>query len=191
MYVISSMLSLQADYIKDEQAQDIFRQMDDRIQSMALVHQKLYQSNNLSSIDLQEYIEDLAELLLQSYKVHPNRISLRYKTESVTVLIDSAIPCGLILNELIANALQHAFPKDMKGEITIGLRKNGDTILLWVSDNGVGAPPELNFRQTDTLGLQTVLALGERQLKGAVEFSVNDGVTCQVRFQDTMYRARV
>jgi two-component sensor histidine kinase len=111
--------------------------------------------------------------------------------ESVTVLIDSAIPCGLIVNELISNALQHAFPEDMKGEIRIGLRKNGDNIELWVSDNGVGARPELNLRQIDTLGLQTVLALAERQLKGEVEFSVNDGVTCQVRFQDTMYRARV
>jgi two-component sensor histidine kinase len=191
MYVISSMLSLQADYVTDERALGIFQQMEDRIQSMALVHQKLYQSGNLSSIDLGDYIDDLVDLLLRSYKIHPNRIALIRKLESLYVLIDSAIPCGLIVNELISNALQHAFPEEAKGEIRVGLQKKGKTILLWVSDNGVGLPPEFDFRRTETLGLRTVLALGERQLKGTVEFRGEGGVTCQVQFQDTLYRARV
>jgi two-component sensor histidine kinase len=115
MYVISAMLNLQSSYLEDERASRMFQEMDNKIQSMALVHEKLYQSQNLSSIDLKEYIRDLTRLLMRSYDVVPDKISLNLDLESVLVLIDTAVPCGLILNEVLSNTFKHAFPGDRTG----------------------------------------------------------------------------
>ena len=192
MQVICSMLALQSAYTQDEQVLKIFQETENRIKSMALVHQKLYQSENLSSVDLKVYINDLAELLVRSYRVESNRILLIFDMDSLPVLIDTAIPCGLILNELISNSLKYAFPGEMEGEIRIQLRKTGEgEIELQVSDNGVGIPEGFDFRKSETMGLQNVFAIVEHQLQGEVKFEVNNGITCQIRFKDTPSRKRV
>lgn len=193
MQVVCAMLRLRSSYLNDERASHVFKEIEDRIQSMALVHQKLYQSQNLSAVNLKEYVRDLAALLLGSYKHSADRISLALEmVDDVFAVVDVAIPCGLILSELISNALQHAFPGDREGEIRIQLRKtDAGEIVLQVADDGVGVPRDFDFRRTDTLGLQTVFGLGERQLRGQVTPTVGHGVAWQVRFQDTSFGARV
>jgi two-component sensor histidine kinase len=191
MQVISSMLALQSYYIDNKEALQIFKDMENRIQSMALVHQKLYQSQNLSRINLSEYVSDLAVLLLRSYATS-YRISLDIDAEDVFVLIDTAMPCGLILNELISNALKHAFPEGNEGIIMIVLHRSvTNHIELVVADNGIGVPEDFDFRRTGTLGLQNVVALAERQLDGEITFTVKDGLSCQITFRDDLYQERV
>lgn len=183
MQMISSMLSLQTDFIKDKQVITVFKDMEYRIRSMALVHQRLYQSRNLSSIDLAEYLNELIGLLLQSYSSHPDLISINLDAEPITVLIDTAIPCGLIVNELVSNALKYAFPDNRKGSISITLSKPVENeILLTVSDDGISVPPDFDFHNDSRLGLQIVFALGKQQLGGKVSFETRYGFTCSVQF---------
>jgi two-component sensor histidine kinase len=192
MEVIRSMLALQAAHSRNELVESAFKDAENRIQAMALVHQKLYQSQDLSRIDLHEYIQDLAHLLIGSYQISSQRISLMLDIEPVSVLIDTAIPCGLVLNELISNALKHAFPGDIKGEITIRLfRTDQEDIELQFSDNGIGVPNGFDFRTQETLGLQTIFAVTEHQLQGQVHFEVQNGITSYIRLKSDLYTARV
>jgi PAS domain S-box-containing protein len=192
MQVISSMLTLQAMRIQDKGVLSIFRDVENRIQSMALVHQKLYQSQDLSRIDLKEYIANLVELLMQSYQVPLDKIAPFVDVERALVLIDTAIPCGLILNELLSNVFKHAFPGDRSGEVKIRLRRAKDgTLTLQVSDDGVGFPKDLDWRKSDTLGLQTVFGIAERQLRGKVSVETAHGVTWHIRFREGLYSPRV
>ena len=186
------MLVLQAEYVNNAQMRSIFQDMENRIRSMALVHQHLYQGESLSRIDLYDYVRRLTHLLVESYAVQSGHISLCFDLEHVSVLIDTAIPCGLILNELISNALKHAFPGEQHGEIRIQLHRmeSGD-IDLQVADNGVGVPQDFDIRNTQSFGLQSLLLLGELQLQGEVTFDLNKGIACRVRFHDTFYEERV
>jgi PAS domain S-box-containing protein len=183
MQMISSMLSLQTDYIDNIQIMDIFKDMENRIRSMALVHQLLYQSRNLSSIDLAEYLNELIGLLLQSYNAHPDLIKITLKAEPITVLIDTAIPCGLIINELVSNSLKYAFPNNRPGEILISVTRPTDNeIMLEISDNGIGAPPGFDPHSQGKLGMQIVIALSEQQLGGKVTLEFEHGFFYQIRF---------
>lgn len=183
MQMISSMLSLQADLINDQQVVNVFKDMENRIRSMALVHQRLYQSRNLSSIDLAEYMNELIGLLFQSYNAHPDLVNITLEAEPVTVLIDIAIPCGLIVNELVSNSLKYAFPDDREGEIVISMfRLPGGELLLGVRDNGVGVSPGFDPHSMGKLGMQIVFALGEQQLGGNVTFDFEHGFSCKIRF---------
>lgn len=186
MQVIVAMLELQQMYTSDETVKRILTDMRSRIQSMALVHQKLYQSRSLSRIDLGEYLRDLAALLVESYQVRTSaRIIL--DSEVVPVAIDTAIPCGLVLNELVTNAMKYAFPGERTGEIRVSIRRTDQCqVALSVADSGVGLPEGLNPRQDGRLGMQTLFALVEHQLQGHIEFESrpNEGVTCQVTFPD-------
>jgi two-component system, sensor histidine kinase PdtaS len=184
MQVISAMLSLQKSYSDNPLVGRILTEMDNRIQSMAMVHQKLYQSRNLSSIDLGEFLTELALLLEQSLKVNPD-ITLILDMDSVAVLIDLAIPCGLMLNELVSNALKYAFPLGTRGEITVTLRMDAEnTIHLRVSDNGVGLPAGFRPREDGRLGLQTLFALVEHQLQGTIEFTSGPGLSADMVFKN-------
>ncbi|HDQ44919.1 MAG TPA: PAS domain S-box protein [bacterium] len=192
MQVIRSMLALQAHYSNDQTVRKIFRDTQNRIDAMALVHQKLYQSQNLSRIDLKEYILELTGLLVQSFGVLSTRITPVLELEPIHVLIDTAIPCGLILNELLSNALKHAFPGDRQGEIRIRLSRTGeDGIALDFSDNGVGAPKGFDPRNQETLGLQSVFTLVEHQLQGEAEFRNENGLAFHFRFREALYSSRV
>jgi PAS domain S-box-containing protein len=183
MQVIISLLALQSSFSGDPQVVEILREMELRIRAMAMVHEKLYGSRNLASINMREYVHDLAGLLLASYRVVAADISLAIAVDDISFAVDNAIPCGLILNELISNALKYSFPDRRRGEIAISLRRLGEDFELRVSDDGVGAPKNFDFRKDGKMGLQTVYAIGEHQLRGKVMFSTFAGVTCQIIFR--------
>ena len=194
MQVIRSMLLLQAAKMPDNaQAQKLVKDTENRIMAMALVHQKLYQSQDLSRISIQEYIEELAQMIMQGYMTTPQRIALALDIENMSLLLDTAIPCGLILNELLSNALKYAFPDDhLHGEISIRLsRKDSGRLELVFSDNGAGVPAAFDFRSQDTLGLRTIYAIAEHQMQGQVAFNSEHGVRCTIEFPDTLYTERV
>ncbi len=192
MQVINSWLKLQEAHSRNAETTRVFGEMQNRIHVMALVHQKLYQSQDLSRIDLKEYIQELVNLLTQTYETPSEKIAFVLDVESIPVLIDTAIPCGLILNELIANSMQHAFPGERRGEIHIHLSsKRPGEIKLGFSDNGVGVPKGFDFRRQDSLGLQSIVMITEHQLQGEVIFESDDGVAAHFRFADTLCKARV
>jgi two-component sensor histidine kinase len=159
---------------------------------MSLVHQKLYQSQNLSFIDLKDYFVDLSGLLLKSYSEAAQRIRLNYNMDSINVLIDLAIPCGLILNELLSNSLKHAFPAGTSGNVYIKAKQFDDgTIRLEYSDDGQSVENNFDFRGQKSLGMQSIFSIGEHQLQGKVEFESANGLHCRVEFKNSYYIPRV
>ncbi len=180
MQIVSSLLNLQSAYIKDESLREIFRESQNRILSMSLVHEKLYHSKDLANIDFNEYIRVLTHDLLQSYGAS-ERIALIMDTEDISLGIDTAIPCGLIINELVSNALEHAFP-DREGEIRIALHSYDSETELIVADNGVGMPEDVDFRDTDSLGLRLVTILVEDQLQGTIRLERDGGTKFRITF---------
>jgi PAS domain S-box-containing protein len=192
MQVIRAMLRIYAEHIADARVAEVFKEMEDRIYAMALVHHKLYQSQNLSRINLREYIRELFIYLMDSYRVPTDRVTLIEDMEETSVLIDTAAPCGLVLNELFSNIFKHAFPNDREGKVRIRLHRvaDGETELI-VADNGIGVPDGFDFGACKTMGIQNVITIVEYQLQGKVTFETNDGVTCRVRFRDDLYEERV
>lgn len=185
MQVVCSLLKLQSQYTKDEQVLKIFKEIGMRIKSMSLVHAKLYQSKDLSSINLKSYIEDLMNDLSIAYQINCNKISLKLFADDILVTIDNAVPCGLIINEIITNSMKYAFPEDRKGEIRIDLCLTGNgEIELRIADNGIGMPKEFDFRNSNSLGLQLVNSLTEHQLEGEMEMYMDKGVEFQLKFKD-------
>jgi PAS domain S-box-containing protein len=192
MAVIIALLDLQANSFEDDRLRNEFLEAQNRIRSMALVHQKLYDAQDLSHINLKEYVHDLVHLTMESYRVSPELISVDFDMEDVFVLIDSAIPCGLIVNELVSNTLKYAFPAGRVGAIKVQLHSSDHgQIDLTIADNGVGVPDGFDFRRDGRLGVQNVYVLGERQLKGYIDFKTAQGVACHLSFQDLFYEARV
>jgi two-component sensor histidine kinase/putative methionine-R-sulfoxide reductase with GAF domain len=181
LQVISSLLHLQANYVKDAQAIDMLRESRDRVRSMALVHEKLYRSKDLARVDLAEYTRNLASHLFRSYETTGRRVQMNIDVGDVDLGIDAAIPCGLIVNELVSNALKHAFPAGRGGEVYIGLALADGQYTLVVRDNGTGFPPGLDFSNTDSLGLQLV-GMFVRQLNGAIEMAEAEGTTFRIQF---------
>jgi len=184
MQIVSSLLEHQTQYIKDKNVIDIFTESQNRIASMSLVHEKLYQSNDLAKIDFNEYINDLASNLFQSYVANSGKITLNMNIENIQMDSDFAIPCGLIINELVTNSLKYAFPEDRKGEIRIVLRKTDKEMFeLVIGDNGIGLPKDLDFRKTSSLGLHLVTILAENQLHGEININRNIGTEFQIKFR--------
>ncbi len=155
LQVISSLLYLQAQKIKDERFQDIFRESQNRVSAMALVHEQLYQSNNFAEVNFGAYARTLAETLFESYGVHETQIELVVNTDGATLDIHTAIPCGLLVSEIISNALKYAFPNGRRGTITLTFREEGKLCQLIVSDDGVGMPNADQIRP-GSLGLQLI-----------------------------------
>ena len=192
MSVIIAMLHMQSSNFDNERMKQAFTDAENRISSMALVHEKLYDAKNLTQIDLREYIEELLNLLIDSYKVDAGDLNISLELDEVYLHIDSAIPCGLILNELISNILKYAFKAGTAGEIKIVLHQDDDSgINLRVQDNGRGVPDGFDFRRDGNLGLQTIFLLGESQLNGKVEFHSENGVECSFAFRDKHYQKRM
>ena len=184
--VIASLLHLQSRYIQDKTALNVFKESQDRIRSMALVHERLYQSKNLAKVDLNGYIEMLAKGLFRSYGADPKRISLITEVRDIALGIDIAIPCGLIVNELVSNSLKYGFPEGWKGkgEIRIALSQKNGFIDLVVSDNGVGLPEGLDIRNTESLGLRLVALLAEDQLQGKMTLGKKKGTQFHIQFKE-------
>jgi len=184
MQIISSLLMLQEELSKDEKVIEMLKDSQNRITSMALVHENLYLSEDLSKISLKEYIDDLVSGLFQSYGVSEGKVALNINVESVFLGIDSAIPCGLIINELISNSLKYAFPEGKYGEIKIFLRSIDENMIeLLVGDNGVGIPEDMDFRKTESLGMQLVTMLVENQLHGEIKLDREEGTEFKIKFR--------
>jgi PAS domain S-box-containing protein len=185
MASICGFLKLQSALIEDEQLLNILRDIENRISSMALVQEKLYRSENLTDIDFREYVKDLAYTVFKNYQAIPPKVSLKFDVESVIVSTDTAIPCGLILGELLSNAMKYAFPGDRRGEIKIALHTADEgEIELGVSDNGVGMSNDFDFRKAESLGLRLVIMLAEGQLHGHVDLKRDKGTEFLIRFKE-------
>jgi PAS domain S-box-containing protein len=182
LQIISSLLDLQSESMEDEDSGRFVRESRNRITSMALVHEKLYQSENYASINFAEYLDSLTRHLLSTLVKDPALITLTLDIGDFALGVDEAIPCGLIVNELVSNSLKHAFPPGGKGEISIRFRSEEDGwAALTVADTGPGLPPGLDFRNTATLGLQLVVLLVQ-QLRGTVEMG-EKGAVFTIRFK--------
>jgi two-component sensor histidine kinase len=182
LQVISSLLDLQSSNIEDDQFIEMFRDSRDRVRSMALIHESLYHSKDLAKIDFADYIRSLANNLFLSYGTHAGSVSLNMRADDVGLGVDTAIPCGLIVNELVSNALKYAFPTGQKGDLNIDLRTDADDhITLTVRDNGVGFPADLDFRNTSSLGLKLVNAL-VNQIGGTVDLQIDNGSEFTIEF---------
>ena len=180
LQIISSLLNLQTDYVDDAQTSKALQDSQHRIRSMALIHEKLYRSRDLAHVDLAEYVQNLAAYLFRVYDANAEGVTLTIKGKGVFLDIDAAVPCGLIVNELISNSLKHAFspggdrsmgedrPTGQAGQIRIELRQDDRQLTVMVRDNGVGLPPDFDFRHTSSLGLQLVNML-VTQLDGSIE----------------------
>jgi PAS domain S-box-containing protein len=190
MQVISSLLNLQSRHISDADVLEIFKESQRRIRSMALIHEHLYQSSDLSRIEFSQYLQNLATHLFHSCQVDSDRVRLTMDTEEIFLNINTAIPCGLIVNELVSNALKHAFPDGRKGEVAIELhRVVGDGYVLRVKDDGVGFPEGLDFRRTDTLGMQIIITL-VGQIEASIELRRENGTEFKILFQEVKYKQR-
>jgi len=188
LQIICSLLSLQSKYIDDKRYLQFFKETQNRINSMALMHENLYQSKDLANVYLNDYVNDLLKHLSHSHSIIPGNIVLNTSVENISIDIDTAVPFGLIINELVSNSLKHAFPANIenprtgrKDEIKIDLQSVEDQIILTVSDNGVGFPENLDFRNTESLGLQLVNILTE-QLGGTITLGRRGGTTFKIRF---------
>ncbi|MBV1768546.1 MAG: PAS domain S-box protein, partial [Methanobacterium sp.] len=175
LQIISSLLSLQSDYIQNQNDLAIFKDSQCRTKSMALIHEKLYQSGLLKSINIRDYIQALVNELIGTYSAERKIINLDMEVEDILLDVDTAIPLGLILNEIIANSLKHAFT-EKEGKIKVHLKSSDNRIQVEVGDNGVGMGDDIDWRNTDSLGLQLVNSLCH-QIDGEIELD-NDKGTC-------------
>lgn len=187
LQVISSLLSLQADHVEDPQIVAAFRETQARVRSMSLIHEELYQASNLARVNFSDYLRRLTGYLANAYGVG-GRVRIHMDVRDVLLGVDTAIPLGLIVNELVSNALKHAFPDGRHGEIALWLTRIEDEAdqhwyELVVQDNGKGFPDNVDYRNTDSLGLQLVQVLS-RQLRGHVELSVNGGTRFSLHFPE-------
>jgi len=181
LQIISSLLKLQSGYTKDPVASEYLKISQQRVKTMALIHQQLYRSKDLSGIDFKEYLNRLAKNLFTAYGINNNKITLDINAENILLSIDKAIPCGLIVNELVSNSLKHAFKKLHKGIIKIEIIKNDKEYVMTVSDNGNGIPENVYYRNTQSLGMQLVMTLVE-QLDGIIKLDKKTGTKFIIAF---------
>ncbi|MDR4505994.1 MAG: ammonium transporter [Candidatus Scalindua sp.] len=195
MQVMSSLLRLQTRNVTDEKTLEMAKESQNRIKVMALIHEKLYRSQDFANVEFNDYIKDLVNDLFLSYKVSSSDIELTMNIDTISLGIDTAIPCGLIINELVSNSLKYAFPKGKAGEIRISLHRitglTSDMFELIVSDNGVGISEELDLSNTQSLGLRLITNLAENQLQGKIEIDRKQGTKFQITFKEAKYKQRI
>lgn len=181
MQVISSILNLQSRHIQNNHTQKVFADSQNRIMSMALVHEKLYESKDLAKIDFAGYVRSMMGYLFGLYGAG-NSIRFNIDIKNILLDVNTAIPCGMIVNELVSNSLKYAFPAGRGGQIYIGLHQaEYDKLILTVKDDGVGLPEGLDFRKTESLGMQLVVMLTE-QLDSSIEVDKKKGTTFKITF---------
>jgi two-component sensor histidine kinase len=192
MQVVSSMLLLHAGEPGSGASRAVFKDIINKIGAMSMVHQKLYESRDLSNINMAEYIRDLVALLMKSHAVAPDRVSVDLELEDVSMLIDSAIPCGLVVSEIVANSFKHAFPDGRRGRIRIGMRiAEGDTAELLISDDGIGMPEGFQLAKDGKMGMKTLFTMVNHQLQGSIQLETTAGVSYSIRFKRKLYDERV
>jgi two-component sensor histidine kinase len=182
LQVISSLLDLQAEMVADPQVRALFEDSQQRIQAVAILHESLSQAKNVTRIPAAEYINRLSTQVFQAYAPPGDRITMRIQVDPIWIDVRNAVPCGLLVNELLSNSLKYAFPGDRSGEVAIALQatSEGCTTLV-VADTGVGFPADMDFRHTDSLGLQLVCLL-TAQLGGTIALDTASGAQWTVRF---------
>jgi two-component sensor histidine kinase/AmiR/NasT family two-component response regulator len=184
LQVISSLLDMQSYYAQDPQAAHALQESQSRIKAMALVHERLYRSSDLASVDAREYIRSIADYLFGLYANPAKSIDLNVEVDDISLDLDTAIPCGLIANELISNALKYAFRNvgECSGEVRVALHSGtNDTMQLTVSDSGVGLPPGVTPATGQSLGLRLVHMLAQ-ELGGTIELQTGEGTTITITF---------
>lgn len=182
MQIISSLINLQSDYATDESTIKMFQDSKHRIRTMALIHEKLYMSDDISLINFSKYIKSLTTKLLEFYSLKSRLITLKVISDNITMDIDSAIPCGLLINELLSNSIKYAFPDGREGNIVIKMHIKDGYYVLSVEDDGVGFPEEIDFVNPNTLGLQIVQTLTQ-QLDGNIELETNGFTRFKISFK--------
>jgi PAS domain S-box-containing protein len=183
MQVISSLLSLQAKQVRDPRGRELLRESQNRVMSIALVHEKLYQSESLARINFSGYIRNVGENLFQSYGIQNKRICLTITADEIFLPVNKAIPLGLILNELFSNALKYAFPDNRSGTISIGFTRAGEKCLLVFRDDGIGLPAGIDLDCSETLGLQLVSSLTQ-QIQGRITLDREGGTGFTIEFYE-------
>ncbi|MEA3276026.1 MAG: histidine kinase dimerization/phosphoacceptor domain -containing protein [Pseudomonadota bacterium] len=181
LQVVASLLFLQAAHASVPETVDALKESGRRIQLMAQIHNKLYRSKNLASDEFDTFLKALVEDIVYSYRMDSKRIGLDATTEPISLHIDQAIPCSQIVSELVSNSMKHAFPHGREGTIGIGLCREGERVVLWVEDDGVGMPKGFDWRQSNSLGLQVVEALAQ-QLNGTFTLTGDNGTRFRISF---------
>ena len=183
MHVIRSMLSLAASDSASPEVADLVLEVGNRVQSLALVHETLHRTHDLSRINLGEYVSELVATIIGTYSAFRERIRIACSTEEVPVCVDIAAPCGLVVSELLSNAARHAFPPGREGMVSIDVRRDGDAgVMLTYADDGKGVPPEFDFDERSCTGIKTLIALVEHQLRGTIRFDGSRGVAVSITF---------
>jgi PAS domain S-box-containing protein len=185
LQVVSSLLNLQANHLKDEHVREVFKESQNRIRSMALVHEYLYKSSDLAKINFADYLARFLSEIIRSYSSKMGRVQLKSKVDGAMLSVNEAIPCGLIVNELVTNALKYAFPDKSGGEVYVEMRKNeAGEWSLTISDNGIGLPELFTLDKTKTLGMQLVNSF-VRQLQGTVRVEKGSGTKFTIEFSES------
>jgi two-component sensor histidine kinase len=182
------LINLQSNGIKDQEDLEIFRESQSRVKSLAIIHEKLYQSADFASINFKEYIQSLVSYLLSYYS--KTNITVDIDVEKDLVLnMDTAVPCGLIINELVTNSIKFAFPEEKTGKIYIRLNQEDGSLILIIGDNGIGLPDGMDFETSQKLGLQLVKTLTD-QLEGTVQYNGEYGTEFKIKFKELIYKNR-
>ena len=190
LQIISSLLDLQANYVDEQEAINVLQESQNRVKSMAIIHEMLYQSTDLTSIDFTNYIKNLVRDLFISYGAK-NNIKSIIKSEPILLNIETAVPCGLIVSELVSNSLKYAFPNQEAGKISVSVNSYGEEFELIISDNGIGFPENLDFKNVNSsLGLRLVNIL-VKQLEGSVELDKTEGTKFKIKFKELEYKKRL
>ena len=191
LQVISSLLNMQAELLADPSARDILLESQRRVESMAMIHERLYSHDDIDQLEFGKYVEVLTQELFHAYGVDSNLVNLRLDLDPVLLELNQAIPCGLILNELVTNSLKYAFPGGRRGQIQVALRcEEGHRVMLRVADNGVGLPPGLDWKRSHSLGLRIVDILA-RQLTAAIHQGAGPGGDFSLTFQKIVSRCPI
>ena len=190
LQIISSLLNLQIPHIKDEQAIEFFKESQNRVKSISMVHEKLYQSKNLDKIDFGDYISNIVTNLFQTYDINQSIIEYNSNLDNIKLNIETSIPCGLIITELVTNSIKHAFSNGETGKIWVDLHPENEKFILTIKDNGIGFPENVDFKDNGSLGLQLVDLLVD-QLDGAIELNQKKGTEFKIEFGELKYKERI
>lgn len=185
--IISSLLSLQSRYIKDEETREIFKESQSRAKSMALIHERLYRTGDVKNIDFPDYLRSLTRDIFDTYRTSRGRVQLQLDVQDIHLDVDSAVPLGLIINELVTNSLKYAFPDDQEGIIKIDFHQEGDEYTLEVSDDGIGIPDDFEVEKSDSLGMLLVNSLTS-QIQGTLELVRTQGTTFRIKFKEGKFQ---
>jgi PAS domain S-box-containing protein len=189
MQIITSMLNLQTDYIQDTNTKDILIESRNRVKSMAMIHEKLYLSSDLSHINFRDYVRNLVSDIFYSYTIQLGTIDLVFDIEDVELNMETAMPLGLIINEIVTNSLKFAFPENI-GSVIIKMKSQNGSFNLVIADDGIGLPDDFDFEKPKSLGLQLVKSLVE-QIDGEIEVDNSNGTCYKINFKELLYKKRI